>query len=130
MIKSCLLLYARTPANDEIVSPKGMFFSIDDAFFVISSNPLRRTDVSNSPSAEVGPISTFPSVVGVTRTPLPAAVGTANTVCRTNGGAILSNNMYSPFLAPMRKESSPNIAATFAAFSPAQLTTHRASTRL
>ena len=127
--KSWRSLYARTPANDVIVSPSGNRSHIFFALPKISSNPSRRMEVSKvSSSTEVGPISVFPSVVGVTSTPFPAFVGTVKMVLFTYPAVEESSRIYSPFLACTVKFALPKSSATFCDPAPAQLITYFALT--
>ena len=76
------------------------------AFSRICKKPSRRVEVSYvSSSTDVGPTRIFPSTVGETKTPFPAAVGSPKTVWCTNAAQDLSSKMYSPLRAPISNES-------------------------
>ena len=78
--------------------------------------------------SEVGPTSRFPSTVGLTRTPLPMAVGGWKMVADVVPPWVLSRSRYSPRRGVMVKLSSPIIRATSPEWTPAALMRYRART--
>ena len=128
IIKSPFFSDARTPEKEvitaRVLTPGTLFFA--SSATVLSPPAVVSVLSGVSTLSAVGPKSKLPSAVGVTKMPLPFAVGTWNIVCDTVSPSLLSSSIYSPARGIISKNLSPAISAILSAKPPAQFTRYRA----